>query len=607
MKIKISVFLFLLTCTLSSFSQGNYLSPGAMATDEKSGILYTALTTDRAIAVTDMKSGVTTGKIDLEQNPNHLLLSPDGTALFAACGEVDGKVYVIALPERKVRTSVPVGHTPSGMAMSPDGKRLYVANRFSNTVSVIDLYRNKVEANLPALREPRSVYAVPDGRTVAVANLLPVQAASAEAVAAQITLITTQANAVRSHVVLPNGAQSVMGLVGSPDGKYLYAVHLLSHYGMPITQLDRGWINTNALSIIDLENDSVYATVLLDDVDHGAANPVGICTVPGGGILLIALSGVHELMFLDLNGFHEKLAGFFSGKVTEPYVSGKEELSASLTFATPYKKRIALKGRSPREVMYAGGKAYASSYFSPFVEAVPVGDAHPEPVILTLGSEPEPDAIRSGALAFCDAYICYQQWQSCASCHPEGRADGLNWDQQNDGLGNPKNTKSLLYSHVTPPCMITGIRQSAEEAVRNGILHTLQTRQPETLAADMDTYLKHLSPVESPYLREYKRKDPRQKGKKLFEQAGCHQCHGGPYQTDQLTYDAGTGDGNDEGRAFDTPTLRELWRTAPYLYDGRAETLHDVFTKYNPGDRHGMTRHLSRKELDALILYINTL
>jgi YVTN family beta-propeller protein len=607
MKRIVPVFLFLLVSTLSSFSQGNYLSPGAMATDEKAGILYTALTTDRAIAVTSTASGVTTGRIALKQHPNHLLLAPGGTALYVACGEADGNVYLITLPEGKMKASIPVGHTPSGMALSTDGKRLYVSNRFSNTISVIDLSKNKVMANLPALREPRSVYASPDGRTVAVANFLPAQAASAEAVAAQLTLIDAQSNTVRSHLMLPNGAQSVMGLAGSPDGKYLYAVHLLSRYGMPITQLDRGWVNTNALSIIDLTNDSVYATVLLDDVDHGAANPAGICTDASGSRLMIALSGTHELMLLDLHGLHEKLAGFFSGKLTDPYVSGKEELSASLTFATPYKKRIALKGRSPREVVYAGGKAYAGSFFSPFVEAVAIEDVHPAPVTLMLGDEPEPDAVRRGMLAFCDASICYQQWQSCASCHPDGRADGLNWDQQNDGLGNPKNTKSLLYSHVTPPCMITGVRQSAEGAVRNGILHTLQTRQPETLAADMDAYLKQLSPVESPYLKEYKRKDPRQKGRKLFGQAGCLQCHGGPYQTDLLKYDVGTGDGGDEGRAFDTPTLRELWRTAPYLYDGRAETLHDVFTKYNAADRHGTTRHLSAKELDALILYIKTL
>jgi cytochrome c peroxidase len=45
---------------------------------------------------------------------------------------------------------------------------------------------------------------------------------------------------------------------------------------------------------------------------------------------------------------------------------------------------------------------------------------------------------------FHDATIGHQSWQSCASCHPDGRAGGLNWDLLNDGIGNPKNTKSVF-------------------------------------------------------------------------------------------------------------------------------------------------------------------
>jgi cytochrome c peroxidase len=155
--------------------------------------------------------------------------------------------------------------------------------------------------------------------------------------------------------------------------------------------------------------------------------------------------------------------------------------------------------------------------------------------------------------------------------------------------------------------MITGIRESAELAVRKGILHTLQTNQPEALAVDMDEYLKNMPVVESPFIKEYKKKDSKQKGKKLFEQAGCIQCHNGQNYTDLTKYDVATGDGDDEGRLFDTPSLREAWRTAPYLYDGRAATLEEVFTKYNSGDRHGTTKNLSKEDFEALVLYIKTL
>jgi hypothetical protein len=388
------------------------------------------------------------------------------------------------------------------------------------------------------------------------------------------------------------------------DGKYLYAVHLLSRYNVPVTQLDRGWVNTNALSIIDMTNNSLYATVLLDDVDYGAANPHGICA-GGDSLLYITIAGAQELIVLNLNGLHDHLSALFLGSKKDAYIRNKDDLSASLSFVAPYKQRIKLKGRSPRAVVLSKGSALVSSRFSTFLEQI--FDKTAAHKLLMLGNEPAPNSARRGELAFCDASICYQQWQSCISCHPDGRADGLNWDQQNDGLGNPKNTKSLLFSHVTPPCMITGIRASASLAVRNGILHTLQTRQPEALAVDMDEYLKTMPVVKSPFIKEYKQKDAKQKGKKLFAQAGCMKCHSGQYYTDLTKYDVGTGDGDDKGRLFDTPSLREVWRTAPYLYDGRAATLKEVFAKYNSEDRHGVTQNLSEKELDALILYVNTL
>ena len=78
--------------------------------------------------------------------------------------------------------------------------------------------------------------------------------------------------------------------------------------------------------------------------------------------------------------------------------------------------------------------------------------------------------------------ICFQGWESCASCHPGGgRVDGLNWDLPNDGIGNPKNTKSLLLAHSTPPAMTLGVRSNAEAAVRAGIRHILFTVQPEEI------------------------------------------------------------------------------------------------------------------------------
>jgi hypothetical protein len=108
--------------------------------------------------------------------------------------------------------------------------------------------------------------------------------------------------------------------------------------------------------------------------------------------------------------------------------------------------------------------------------------------------------VGKGDMYFHDATICFQNWQSCATCHPnDARMDGLNWDLLNDGMGNPKNTKTLLLSHQTPPCMATGIRKNAEVAVRSGVKYILFMEGEDEIYESIDEYLKSLKPLPSPY------------------------------------------------------------------------------------------------------------
>ncbi|MHC4312213.1 MAG: c-type cytochrome [Planctomycetota bacterium] len=152
--------------------------------------------------------------------------------------------------------------------------------------------------------------------------------------------------------------------------------------------------------------------------------------------------------------------------------------------------------------------------------------------------------------------------------------------------------------------MITGVRDSGEAAVRTGIKHILFAVRPEGDALAIDEYLKSLKPVPSPYLVKGKLSKSAKRGRKLFEKAGCAQCHKEPLYTDLQKYNVGIGEGRDEDREFDTPTLVEIWRTAPYLYDGRAVTIEEVLTKYNPGDKHGVTSNLTKGEISDLAEFV---
>src|ERR1019366_6746690 len=96
-----------------------------------------------------------------------------------------------------------------------------------------------------------------------------------------------------------------------------------------------------------------------------------------------------------------------------------------------------------------------------------------------------------------------------------------------------------------------------------------------------------------------------ERGKAVFERAGCVECHPPPLFTDLRQYDVGTRRAFERPTdRFDTPTLAELWRTAPYLHDGSAATVCDVLTTRNQRDRHGKTSTLTGEELGDLCAYL---
>jgi cytochrome c peroxidase len=256
----------------------------------------------------------------------------------------------------------------------------------------------------------------------------------------------------------------------------------------------------------------------------------------------------------------------------------------------------------------AGSKVYAAEYFTDSVAAVDRQAAEDVPAgSIALGPAPRWDLVRRGEFLFHDATICHQHWQSCASCHPDARADGLNWDLMNDGVGNPKNTKSMLLSHETPPAMAEGVRMSAEEAVRSGITHILFAQRPEEEAAAIDAYLKSLRAAPSPRLVDGRLSPAAERGKRLFEseRVGCAKCHPAPQYTDLKSHNIGSRTPNEPSDRFDTPTLVEVWRTAPYLHDGRYPTLKDLLVEGQHGLR-GRPR-LSGAEMDDLVEFVGSL
>jgi YVTN family beta-propeller protein len=583
------------------------LSPLALAVGKDGRNVYIAEFSAKRVAVLDVVEGKAKKAFSVPDHPTGLAISPDGSSLYITCESPAGKVHFMDPNAGNITISVSVDHTPNAPVASPNGKTLYVCNRFNNDVSVIDLASKKEVARVPVMREPVAAAVTPDGKLLLVANLLPAGAADAVFTGAVVSVVDTAANKVTADIRLPNGSTGLRGICVSPDGRHAYATHILARYQLPTTQLERGWMNTNALSIIDVRNQSLIDTVLLDDVDLGAANPWGVVCTPDGKYICVSHAGTHEISIINRARLHDKLDEAGSSPGSSGYgASSSSDVRNNLAFLVGLRRRVKLAGNGPRGLAVVGTRVYAAEYFTDSLGVVDIGRGTPPAAqSIPLGPKTPLTLVRKGEMLFNDASLCFQNWQSCASCHPGGgRADALNWDLMNDGIGNPKNTRSLLLSHETPPAMMTGVRESAEAAVRAGIRHIQFVVRPEEDAVAIDEYLKSLEPVPSPYLLDGRLSKAAERGRDVFEKADCASCHPAPLYTDLKGYDVGTGKALEKNRVFDTPTLVEVWRTAPYLYDGRTVTMRDVLIKHNPGDEHGVTSGLTEQEIDDLNEFI---
>ncbi len=524
--------------------------------------------------------------IPVEETPTGILL--DTNKAYITTSAATGHLQILSLESGQKEASILTGSGACSPIFGPDKKYIYVCNQFQNTVSEIDPISHTVVRSVDVLREPKSAQFSKDGKYLFVTNYLPSQRADLDYVAACVSVIRMDDFTKVKDIKLANGSNALRGICITPDGKYIYVSHNLGRFTVPTSQLQQGWMNTSAFSIIDVEKQEFLGAIVVDEPERGAA---GIWSIAcNDESLFITHSGTHEISVIDHKAMLKKFLSY----------PDKAMLDYDLRFLYGLRKRIPLEGNGPRKMILENGKLYIPTYFADILNIVDTQTI--EITSVNLNPDREESAENKGERYFNDASHCFQNWQSCNGCHPgDARTDGMNWDLMNDGVGNSKNCKSLLFSHPTPPSMISGIRETAEWAVRAGFKFIQFFDITEEDAVCVDAYLKSLQPVPSPYLVNGELSDLAKEGRKVFEKLKCTECHSGPYYTDLKMHRIGEDIEFEKG--WDTPTLREVWRTAPYLFDGRAATMEDVFKVY----KHGIEKKISQKEIKALTEYVNSL
>ena len=595
------------------------LSPTAIVASGNGDRLFVACAGGNKILCIDANTGTVSGTASVPDSPSGLALSADESQLIVTSAAPESQVSIVDSATLEVTRSFSAGYGAQAPILSQDGKTLFVCNRFNNEVAFIDLASGKTLQRVAAPREPVAQALTRDGKFLLVANHLHAGRSDLDVVASCVSVIDIGSARLLKNIGLPNGSGLLRGVAISPDGKYAAVTHLLSRFHLPTTQIERGWINNNAVTLINLETTERFNTVLLDNIDSGAANPWDVAWTSDNKRLLVSHAGTHEISVIDAPALLAKLAKMPKEKDVKAKIDYTvasriaADVPNDLSFTVGLRRRVKLGevDRGPRALAVAGSQVFVANYFSDTLSRFDVNCDRPQPASIALGSTGETSIVRKGEFYFNDASICFQGWQSCASCHSsDGRVDGLNWDNLNDGIGNPKNAKSLLLAHKTPPSMALGVRADAYVSVRAGIKNSLFTVQPEEVATAIDEYLKSLRPQPSPIVKNGALSEAAHRGEKIFksDRAAWSECHKPPLFTDLKLHDVGTRSQYDKpSDRFDTPTLIEIWRSAPYLHDGSAVTIRDVLTTRNAAGQHGAASHLTPAELDDLVAYVLSL
>ena len=572
----------------SKKGENAFLSPSSVCVSE--GKIYVSDATNDALYRMDGD-----GKIEKTVTFSATVskVKAENGKVYVLWGELDGELGIFDA-DLNLEKTVPVGHTPTDLYIS--GNTAYIANLFSNSVSVVDLDKGEEIATVMVSREPCCLAAV--GNVLYVGCRLQDGAANGETVSSKvckIDLTDMTKNETVGFIALPNGCVNIRGITATGDGK-IVVTHTVARYSYPTTQLDRGWVNSNGFSVIDPENDTPTA-FLLDEVERGAANPWDVVQTEDEKYLVFSIAGTGELVRVEYKKIFSRVEKVEAGK--DPNAASTEAIVNRIGFLSDVEKRLALPGDGVRALCIDGKKIYAAEYFT---GDIVIADASLDKIekTLSLGKQPEMTPEREGETLWHSAKFCYQNWESCSSCHPNARSDGLCWDEGGDGWGTPKNTKSMIFSVRTPPVLMTGVMENAEANVMGTVREAFRSGLADEKVEAMYAYLRSLQPVDSPYLnRNGTYTELAQRGKELFEEVGCAVCHPAPLYTD-LKFRKSPylgSDGSWEDRAFITPTLVEIWRSAPYTYSGGETDIMEIITKFS-------SRELTKNEWAELTRFV---
>lgn len=590
-----------------------YPSPVEVAVSPNGERLFVVCEGTDEVVVYDNRSHAIARRIHVGRVPKDLTLSPDAKRLYVANSWSDTVSEIDTLSLQVVR-SLPAGFEPNSVMVDRAQRYLYVANRIGNDVSVVDLSTGQETKRLVAGRGASYLALSPDGSKVYCTHIYPLPGKSRTPPESEITVIDTARQMVIERYPLDNAA-GVFHVALSADGRLGMAAELRPKNLIPLAHVEHGWVFGNSISVFG-EDVGELVQIPIDELDRYFTPPFGILLAPDKSAAYVSTTGSDSVTVIDVRG----LLAFLRAATPEARHALANDLSASAHYVAA---RIPV-GRGPKGLALSpdGRQLYATNRNDDTLSVIDTATRRVTGTI-SLGGPATLTPVRRGEQLFFSARFAFQGHFGCANCHIEATFDGLQWDLEPDGFGVDIVDNRLLEDVAdTAPFKWNGSNPNLETECgprTERYFYRSQSYDGQELT-DLVAYIKSIPLRPNRYRRPNGELTPAQeRGKEIFERSRkkdgtpippanqCAVCHSGPHYTNQKLADVGSGKPTDRSPRIDVPQLTNIALTAPYLHDGSARSLEEIWTVFNPADTHGVTNDLQKDELNDLIEYLKTL
>jgi hypothetical protein len=506
--------------------------------------------------------------------PEQLAVNSKGQVFVTCRGSGE-----VAMIDTEVGTSVvPIGAEPRALALDEAKRRLYVALVTGRALVSIDTKTMRVLGRMPLEAEPRTIAHTPQGIAV-----LPSRGG-------EVLFASADLRSLERVPLYAHGRQSWRGEALLPVGEDLVVIHTAIDTGLQTPVPSGGYgggVSEPVETVVAFLHQGRPAI-------YGPSDRWRVISTDVSDVTAAMWS--QGRLFIASRGTHHVLECRFNDTVTRPCdLTIAEGQGLTGLARAPSGEIVTLAAFDRRLLFSSAGKT----------DTIDIGRGRLPPQVA--------EGRRLFHLAD-DRRITGSQ-MACATCHPDGREDGLVWRLKGTLRQTPQLAARLEHTAPynwlgTSPTLTSNIHQTVERLGGKGI----RPDEEEALAA----YVLH-------GLRAPTRPSPSEpaevvaRGKRLFDSpaVGCASCHDRTREfTDGYAYDVGSIGKNElsdmravdpkaKAEDMDVPSLLYVGLTAPYFHDGSARTL-DELIEHN-GDRMGKTSGLSREERRALAAYLKTL